>query len=339
MKKYFPFIGIVVVASSICYLSSCGGDAKPLVKEDVNLTFRRTIDSKDTEVTNFSYDENWFLKDSYTYNPSLAKMSIGLALASFDNSDNYDVNDKSGNKNVKKLYEDLGFSSSSYYSTGYDKEDNENVGLSINYKTFVTDKDEKVNLVTISLRSGGYGNGGWRNNFNLGEGKEDIKEVDNTSYHLGFYNASTFALSEINNYIAKNNISLDNTKFWISGYSRGAAIANIVSIILGDTISRDNLYTYGVATPQYAVNVTYDNKFNNIFNIINPGDLVPMIPATKWGFTRLGTTIDLPSITDTNRKIFEENMLNIGGIEYVGEDDYSAIGEALIIELVKIFDT
>lgn len=342
MKKSMQVGAILLMSVSLISLIGCEGNAnkgQPIVKDNVSLKFRRDLDSKDSELTGLKYDENWFLADSYTYNADLAKISLGLALSGYDDSANYDVTNKTGDKHIKQLYQDLGFSKKSYYSVGYDKEDDDNIGLSIASKKFKTEDEQEVTLLSITLRSAGYGNGGWKGNLNMGKGEETTVSIDNEKYHLGFYTAASFAVSEINQYITDKEIDVENSKVWISGFSRGAAVANLVSIILGSSISRNNLYTYAGATPNYEVGTEKDTDLNNIFNIINSGDIVTMVAPAAWGFMREGTTIDLPAVTEANKSSFEEIFLEVAGFAYEGETDFAAIDQSVLTQFTGQFTT
>ncbi|MFA6755483.1 MAG: lipase family protein [Bacilli bacterium] len=323
---------IITSLLTITLLTSCGGKGLT-TNNNVSVTFRTTAENKDSAISNLTYDENWFFKDSYTYNEDLAEMSLGLTLSSADNEE-YDVDNKTGDKNIKQLYEDLGFSSESYYSVGFNEEDTDKVALSIASKN-VTNSGKESTILSINLRGIGYGSGGWISNFNIGEGKEDIDNTDNKQYHLGFYTAGLFAFNEIKTYVTDKNIDLDNTKVWLTGFSRSAAAANIASIFLGDIMDRKNIYTYAFATPAYKVNVTNDELLKNIFNIINSGDIVPMIPPIEWDFGIEGTKVELPLITEDTRSSFETELYNLCGITYTGLNDYESISKSMINMLLK----
>lgn len=333
---------ILLIASTSLLLVSCDPFANkttPVIKkDDVKVSFRRTKDNELTNVNGFKYDENWFTKDSYEYNSDLAELSIALALAGADNS-SYDVTNNSGDEYAKKFYNSLSFLESSYYSVGYNKTDNDDVGMTITLKEIIAEDNSEITLLVAGIRGIGYGDGGWQGNVMVGEGLVDKDKVDNTKYHVGFYDAGNFASTEIENYIEKNNIDISKTKVWLSGYSRGAAVANIASINLGDKIDRKNIYTYAIATPTYKVEATQDANLKNIFNIINTSDLVPMIPPKSWNFNVEGTVVELPTITDDNRQSFIEEFYNISGMDYAGLSDYSSISKELVDIIAGFFPT
>lgn len=310
-----------------------------VVNDDVTVDFRRDLDNQPASLYGLTYDENWFFEDSYEYNEQLAIMSLGLVLSGYDNK-NYDTVNKTGDKYVKELFEKLEFPTDTYFSTGYNQPDDENIALAMSSKQISKDGEEYT-LLAVDMRSGGYGGGGWKSNFNIGAGLEDTDKEDNVRYHTGFYNGATFALEQIQTYMTENDIDPENTKFWIVGYSRGAAVANLTSILLGDSMdgNRQNIFTYAGATPTYEVNIVPDSSYDNIHNLINTGDIVTMVPLKDWGFGIRGTCHELPALTDENRMDFERQFSELSGTEYYGLSDYTAVGEGITDFLAQYFDT
>jgi hypothetical protein len=330
---------LILTFIAVSLLTSCGAFNNGLaLNEDVNITYRRTSDLEENTLSKLRYDENWFYADSYTYNEDLAELSLALDMAATD-YDKYDVTGKTGNKNVKEAYLNLGFDSDSFYSVGYDKKDDNSIGLSIASKNMIKNGSEEFTLLSIDMRSKGYGSGGWLGNVSVGEGKENTENIDNKDYHVGFYTAGQFVLNEIKTYVEKENIDLNKTKIWLVGFSRGAAVCNLTSIFLGDLMDRKNIYTYAAATPAYKVNVTNDETLKNIFNLINTGDIVPMVPPSSWNFGIEGTTVNLPTINNNNRKSFQAEFYNLTGVEYTGSNDYQNNSKNIINMFTKYAST
>ena len=106
-------------------------------------------------------------------------------------------------------------------------------------------------------------------------------------------------------------------KLWMGGYSRGAAVANLLAARLNKELSglaREDVFVYTFATPvalgpQDYPNLQqdYDNNHNadgtlkeswgesNIFNIVSSGDIVPCLMPEEWGYHRNGNDRFLPS--------------------------------------------
>ena len=249
----------------------------------------------------FTYNDNLFAENSYIYNHDLAKMSLGMAIAGYSavDSDIYwgENNDVNRQAYLENAYTDLGFEERDYIN--YDRSLNDNsshVALGLAKKT-ININGESHTLISVVLRGGGYG-AEWSDNFNIGD--------NSTGYHEGFYESSKKVVAYINYYIARliqSGQIVGDIKLWITGYSRSAAIANLTTAELdkqfekSNLVKLENVYTYGFATPQGVItknnsdfNETNKKKFNNIFNIINPSDIVPTVAFSEsgWDFGRYG---------------------------------------------------
>lgn len=130
-------------------------------------------------------------------------------------------------------------------------------------------------------------------------------------------------------YIPFNNIS--NPIFLVTGHSLGAAVANLVAEHLnsckdtnhcpGSRTEKD-IYSYTFATPKTVKNKQGSDS-QNIFNILNNNDIVPLVPtnilALNWadnGWTRHGRDfrITMPMKVDLWwLKPFDTALLGFGG--------------------------
>ena len=248
----------------------------------------------------FTYEDSFFSDSSYVYNHELAKISLGFSLAAgtapgsriYWGEDGRDVGRQ---EYIKEIYENLGFTKDEYYL--YDV----NLNNTGNYSALsIAEKDISINgeeftLVAVVFRGHGYGSE-WASNFILG---------NNNLYHEGFYETSKKAESLILSYLS--NLKSDKKiKLWTVGYSRGANIANITTANLMKTLEdnlymnlqlyKENIYSYtfgasrGILTKD---GFDFDEKslelFKNIFNILNPADVIIRMPIADWGFERYGT--------------------------------------------------
>lgn len=130
-------------------------------------------------------------------------------------------------------------------------------------------------------------------------------------------------------YIPFNNIT--NPIFLVTGHSLGAAVANLVANHLDScedtnccsgSRTVDDVYAYTFATPKTVKN-KQGNEYQNIFNILNNNDVVPLVPtnilALNWGdngWTRHGRDfhITMPLYLQMDLlKIFDSALLGLGG--------------------------
>jgi len=275
-----------------------------------------------TYSTEFFYSDDFFNYPSSQYFHQLATMSLDVAMAAFglneDGSDatvqgrKYEFNSNYGERtsNIRALlgnkdenrYGGLGF----YDVTplGFDLKPESWKSIAV---TFAHKPLNDAELVVIAVRGGLYEDE-WGNNFRVGIKNE----------HEGFANARDIVNTWLNNYLSEYITAGTPIKFWITGYSRGAAVANMIAARLTDNaksqgsyrgfqVSQDGIYAYCFATPRHTKNAG-EAGYGNIFNIINPTDPVPYFPFQAWGFERYGKVLLLPSVDDktyTQEKMFE----------------------------------
>ncbi len=284
---------------TVCYIydykDAAGGSAAPSY-EKVHKAFS-TI--HDHEVKTFKgkdgyyYFDSYFDKDADHYDQSLATMSLCLAFSSYGDEEHYAVYDQ----NAKKIMTECGFADGGRYRsyTYNEKPSRNSIGCAIGSKEI-----KGKTLIAVVVRSGGY-EAEWASNLNIGSTNDD---------HSGFDVSAEKVLTNIKTYISQQHLSGD-LKIWITGFSRGAAVATQTAAKLNDLsgyayqsgsdyvrvdFDKKSIYAYGFATPAGAIKASdpHGNKYNNIFNVIDYNDPVPLVAPGKWGYDRYGTTKILP---------------------------------------------
>lgn len=267
----------------------------------------------------YYYKDSYFTENANRYNQSLATMSLCLSFSTYNASDNYEIADK----NIKAILDQCGFQN--YEQTMYRiKPEAGTIAFSIANKELETGET----LIVVAVRSGGY-ESEWASNVTVGK----------TGNHEGFQNAADCIYRVLNNYIKDSNHNLTDkkVKFWITGFSRGAAVSNIFAAKLFQEKYEDvtytpinDVYAYCFATPA-GVSLTEDphnDCYNNIFNIIEYNDPVPLVAPCQWDFDRYGITKVLPCAESTKDAFNYINpmieQLNAMGYEYKVSDFRSA---------------
>ena len=74
----------------------------------------------------------------------------------------------------------------------------------------------------------------------------------------------------------------------ITGYSRGAACANLLGVMADEEFGAENVYVYAFACPNTMKDSEKAASYSNIFNILNPNDPITHMPLSAWGYTRAG---------------------------------------------------
>lgn len=122
----------------------------------------------------------------------------------------------------------------------------------------------------------------------------------------GFNDAARKVEMRLFDYITNSDITGD-IRLWTFGFSRSAAVANIVAA--DATLSKvfKAVYGYSVATPRTTRSVQAKDV-DNIFNAIGAFDPVPKLPFPEWGYERYG--VDLFTPAQETDSLFAEKKLN-----------------------------
>ena len=267
-------------------------------------------------ITDYTFSTDYFKDPANVYNHELSIMSLQLSMSAFGlHKEPYGITKPN---NIRCLLSCMGFEDIVHY--GYEREPTENSIAATIAKMSLPDGDE---LLVIAVRGGEY-EFEWGGNFYIGDG--DV--------HEGFRIAKEKVMGYFMEYQSKHwkDLNGKNVKLWITGYSRGSAVANLLGAhfnditirnnntfgIPGDSFSlkRTNIYTYCFATPNVskkAQSSKENSNYDNIFYTIGPFDFVPRIPfgvdVDGWGFKKYGKEVLLPNPKVTMYYLLESNML------------------------------
>lgn len=239
------------------------------------------------------WDEDWFSGDSYRYNHELARL-CGLI------SSTVYAQPKEGA--LTGLWEELGGEGASVRDYHYGDEEPEYKDKS-GY-TFALRKlpGEDAQLVLVAVR-GTTGLQEWLSNLNIADSTRKKEH-----YHEGFDRSARLILKDLYAYLQAEGVNLAEARFLVTGHSRGAAVADLVGAYLdrdepieGNTFeaSPGHIYVYTYATPgsSTVIGERRAGLYRNIFNIINPEDVVPEMPfrGGSWDYGTFGVNLYLPS--------------------------------------------
>lgn len=141
----------------------------------------------------------------------------------------------------------------------------------------------------------------WRSNFDLGYSAE----------HRGFSRAADHAEQTLADYIFTRAIGLE-PRFFVCGYSRGGATANILAKRLCDRYGTDSVRAYTFAAPRTTIS-RRTSGYSCVFNLIRDEDFFTRVPPEGWGYARYGRDISLSAAGDVS-----ELFRDITGEEYIG---------------------
>ena len=222
----------------------------------------------------FSHDLKYFAKaqNSTQFSPELAHLMMTFANAAYTK------------ENIKRAYSQLGLwqYDSKYYDENFAEYGTEKAPFNVGY--VVDDSGTKCVLVTIR---------GSGNPFDASQGTLDwlgnisLKAVEKDGYYVNenFYNTMRNIYSELDSYIFKHFNQkiedLKNTKFFITGHSRGAAVGNLLEKEIGKAVGKEHVYGYNFAVPDsvYEYKSSLSQDYENIFNLSHIQDVVSYLPS------------------------------------------------------------
>lgn len=200
------------------------------------------------------YSDDFFSKKATKRNDSLALLSVGAADAVYNKDD------------IRDFLKTCGFTNKRDSVTDENSDD-----LSFN---FGKKKIGKKTVVAVILQ-GTASSDEWKSNLRLGDSLLDLPTV-----HAGFNATEKAVHKKLNTFLKTNKLKKGSVAFWVTGHSRGAAVANIMAKRLSDTYGKSNVYAYTFASPKVVkVSTKTTKKYSNIFNYVNPDDVVTRIPT------------------------------------------------------------
>ncbi len=233
----------------------------------------------------FYYSDAYFTRPSTEMDEHLRTMSAALAFA----SDNKEL---SGN-----LYDTLkntGFDPKTIQSDDLQVQSYDTIGTVIANKT--TDDGKK--LIAVVINGMRYGEE-WASNLTVGsEGDAE-----------GFSKSAAKVYDRLVKY--EKDHELKGAKLWITGYSRGGAVADQLGKLINEnlkdfSITENDLYDYTFAAPRSSASA---NGYKNIHDVIDPYDGVPRLLLKGWGMERTGTEYIIPC----EKQTFQPKIINVGG--------------------------
>mgnify|MGYP004626734929 CR=1 FL=1 len=255
---------------------------------------------------NFEYTDDFFNQSAYNYNHKLAIASCCFATSAMV-KDGAPFNNPESAENMLNA---IGFGNNGGEAVscyGYQKSPTMNSIACVVSNKNIGD----TSIIAVAVRGGGY-EGEWAGNFNVGNGTN----------HAGFDVAKQQVCDNIIKFMNQDGVTLNkNVKFWITGYSRAAATANLLAADVNNkklvgtsacydlndyNYSADNVFAYCFETPRNTRDKNAKNAtYNNIFNIVNRIDPVPRVAPAAWCYVRYGKDCYLPSKETYPEKVYE----------------------------------
>lgn len=184
-------------------------------------------------------------------------------------------------------------------------------------------------LILVSVR-GSYGSE-WLSNLDLSS--------DESGDHGGYVRAAREIEREVTRRALRSRAEGAEVSVLLVGHSRGGAVANLVAAELdnarGDSgLDGVRVYGYTFASPATTLHVeARDERYGNIFNIVNPSDIMPYLPLSSWGYERYGVDVSLPGIDDvgfeSRRSAMEEAYERSVGVACAADPEDARAAQAV----------
>ncbi len=294
MKKAAVILFILLFTLTFCFTSYAEGE-KTVTEGEM------TVKVDDTKYTlsglSFTYDDAYFKSSPSEFSPDIARASIILSsLAHFPDQ-------------IKDCLSSMGYEvlGEYNYDREYTKEDCGYTAFVIARKKAVFSDGSTFWIYIVSVR--GTNGLEWYSNFDIGTDTD----------HAGFTHAADDVMSAIGSAV---DTPKEMNKILVTGHSRGAAVANLAahSLIKSSELAEsENVFGYTFACPTVTKS---PSEGDAIFNINNPGDIVPLLPLPGWGYGRHGKDITFPTDAGTLASL-DSIMRRYTGEPYTGNTDFS----------------
>lgn len=253
------------------------------------------------------FDEKWFSQSSFEYRHEIARLACFFADSSYADV----LGDREENL-LKKNYALLGVKEKNmefHYDVDYSDSiwGNDQCAYSFASKE-IDGADGKHNLIFLVIRGTPLNANEWISNLNINDAGEKQDVI-----HKGFARAASVIHTDFISFMLRHKIDPTESSLLITGHSRGAAVANLLSVTLlnDDFFNEGTIFTYTFAAP----NVTTDPKaqekrYNFIWNIVNAEDIVPTVPLNRgsWKFRKYGNTRVFANASNVKREFFDSEI-------------------------------
>ncbi len=247
-------------------------------------------------------------KTSFEYNHKLARLAAYFSDAAYSH-----VPESPRENNLLDAYKKIGIKEADiefHYEIDYTDAlwGKDQCAFSISSKKIQSSRGLQT-LIFVVLRGTPTNASEWISNLNV----DDVDRIQKKS-HIGFAKAASIVHTALISYMLRHSINPTDAFLFMTGHSRGAAVANMLSsILLEDNFFKpENIYAYTFACPN--VTTAEDccaEKYGFIWNIVNAEDIVPTVPMNrgKWAYKKFGHVLAFSNQTNTEESLYKNNYL------------------------------
>jgi len=276
-----------------------------------------------------------------TYDKEIAKLGLLMSNPKVDFKDGLFTDKECGSRN-NALYSRLAFDDFKHFdfkNNDYQYDPNDTTSGVYGHKNLYDANGKIVRDLIVIAFEGTNGKKRWSSNFDIGydgdvyfdktggENNHPEWDKDHRDYHKGFYVAAKRVLANkvdgpnnkegpvkfidyIKNHSSHSN---GNPVVFVTGHSRGGAMANLVGYYLEKEMKDQcTPLTYAFAAPSVWGGGIDAPNCNTIFHVLNKDDIVTQVPYTGWGFGKIQTNTISVSINDDDsgryKAAYEKNL-------------------------------
>lgn len=312
------FVGLILVGCKPAEKDNTfgggeGGGGDHLKSDEVEVSMAPYLNSeaKDYKLR-FHFGTELFEEDAKTFNKDLALLSFASCLTNYKQQE------------ASKFFNRIKIDTSLIYHLPEATEDT--YGYTMAYKRY-----ENYDLIAMSFRGFDYG-AEWSNNLELGK----------TGNHNGFEARANEALTQLLFECRAFTPAPERIKIWLTGYSRGGALANMVAekMLAMDNplVAREDMFVYTFEAPQ-GLDENNSGDYENVHNLVNSADLVTYVAPQEYGLYRCGNDIQLKTEETNVDRLINEFDKDITLPAFTAEDEVTneeAYIQALINQIVKV---
>lgn len=232
----------------------------------------------------FKYSDGFFDVDPKYYQTHMATASQALSYAASnpDARGDYSV----CADEVVSILEQIGFSSVYVSPSFTTKPTSDSVGCVIAEKTVSTGRGAR-RILSMTMKSGSFEKE-WALDFIIGDDGEARGAASSAERVIDEYLAAYLSLHPD----LIPSLDAGEVDFWLQGFSRGGAVANLVAKRLIDRYQAagNGVYAYCIEAPKAGIKSAEDptRDYSSIHNVVNPNDPVPYLAPAAMGFKRYG---------------------------------------------------
>ncbi len=307
--------------SAYCYIAVTGDLDNDGIPNNLDTSSGNTFsgqlaveDSEDAEAsgeyfdTQYVMDYGLFFADNKTYHQSLAKVSAVAASLTYRER-RWVMSGSTSKTELISWMEFHGMQQAKRDDFSDRMADDHVSEVVLGYHPIVEGNNKAV-VIAVFIRGTNGTIEEWSSNVDIGDTRtfNSYNEWVSQNHHMGFDITSERIMDLVADYVQRYitpHYSGYTPTYWVTGHSRGGALANLVAAKLTNQGKRVFAYTfaapgtvvcdrclgYGYSQCEESTGCTpHASQYHNIFNIVNSDDFIPYFPLPQWCFTLYGRT-------------------------------------------------